>query len=376
MQSYATSADAPIARPGPSTILEALLRIHRQEQLSGLVQSIATGAGRLGAQVFPAAFLRDLGTDAWYFATMYAPDGRPVAIDRLGVPLGPYPFIPPLGGVPRPLIEVIGRCWGGQGAVMIEARLGVSMVVCETIAVGRQVRGALLAFLAHPGYAGVVHGLLQHAVLPAGRLVDVPAATPRDGVLPPVSLQAAADTEIARAARYNREVSFVTFECDSLVDLANLGPGLLRTVRRWDLIGRLDSSKHVLVAVLPETGRTGGRGLIRRLGKLLTGIPVGVATFPGDGSNFQRLTDVAVNRAERANAVLRESSMSRSTSNVWSKGVRPGDAETVRCPRCLTPFSRQRPTDEASEHQALVHAALRDALMVRCPRHEDEISVE
>src|SRR5262249_33926012 len=108
-----------------------------------------------------------------------------------------------------------------------------------------------------------------------------------------------AGQEVARAHRYQRQLTIMLIESRNIHEMARLGPSLVRVLRRWDFIGRLDADRPILVAVLPETGREGGRGLLRRLATALDDVLVGAATCPDDGATLDRMIDAARGRMAR-----------------------------------------------------------------------------
>ncbi len=111
------------------------------------------------------------------------------------------------------------------------------------------------------------------------------------------TLERRAGDEISRARRYHRALSVVALELDSAAEQRLIGQTALHLLRRWDLIGLANTDRPTVVVVLPETDRGGGDSFIRRLRDVVSGIPMGTATFPADGGRLETLIEVARWRA-------------------------------------------------------------------------------
>lgn len=281
-----------------TTLVNALLAVHQQTRLAGVLTAVAAAGPRLGAPWYVACLLRDSGTGGWYVTAMVDGAGRTASLERLEAPTGPFAFAPApaAADVPRPLAALLGEAWGPDFCAAFERRLGTVGALCAPIRGPRGVRGALIGLLTAAEPATALAGVLLHGAAAAARHLDQEQAPVSDGVLDPQALADQAGKEIARATRYHREMAVALFETDSLATLAHFGPVLVRSLRRWDLIGRWPSDRPQLVACLPETGRGGARGLVRRLGGSLAGIASGAATFPDDGANLVRLVEIASGR--------------------------------------------------------------------------------
>jgi hypothetical protein len=364
------------APPTAGTLIDVLLRIHRQEQLADVLLATATGSARMAAGAYVGSLLRDTGTDAWYLTTLVSADGRAVPLDRLGVSVGPFPLTPPPGSGAIALAQILGGAWGEEGCGAVEEKLLTRAAVCVPVTDSQGVRAALLALIANPAHGPIVAGLLAHAAVAAARLVgtEAPATGPR--VLGPAQLADAAESEIARALRYQRDLTVVVFEANSVEEMARFGPALQRTLRRWDVVGRVGVDRPVLAALLPEADRPDARGLINRLSSMLTGIASGIAVYRDDGATFERLTEVARLRASRSLSNVDERESPDGPTDVWYRGVQMRtDTDTVRCPRCSTPFSRRRPPRHTEEVRAATIEAVRARLIDECPHHQPQMTV-
>lgn len=363
------------AQPTAGTLIDVLLRIHRQEQLADVLAATATGSVRMAAGAYVSSLLRDTGSGAWYLTALVSGDGRAVPLDRLGVSVGPFPLTPPPGAGAIALTRVLGSAWGAEGCAAVEGVLQTRAAVCVPVMDSQGVRAALLALITSPTHGPIVSGLLAHAAVAAARQINTRTPSVGDRVLGPSLLAEAAETEIARALRYQRDLTVVVFEANTVEDLARFGPALQRTVRRWDTVGRLEVDRPVLAALLPETDRPDARGLIGRLGAMLSGIATGIAVYRDDGATFERLIEVARNRAARSLSTVDERAGPSGPTNVWSRGVQMSiDSDTVRCPRCMTPFSRRPPRLTEEERTAQIEA-VRTRLTDECPHHEPRMTM-
>jgi hypothetical protein len=379
--------------PGPAQLIDALLNVHRQDRFAGVLTATAQGATKLGLPSFVGCMLRDPGTGAWHLTALFDPASRPMQLAQAGMPLNPFTFSPPATVAARPLADLLGQAWGMDQCAQVERRLGVTTALCAPIRDAGGTRGALVAFPTTSGQMLLLAGLLVHAGTAAVRLVDHELAPATDGVLDPLSFAERAGHELARALRYQREMTLVVFEPNSLSELARIGPALVRTLRKWDLLGRIEADRPVLAAVLPETGRNGGHGLVRRLGKFLDGIQVGAASFPEDGGNLDTLIEAARARvagpgdtASLATGVAAPAGRGRGDAKgmmryaevktVWVRGAPAGPGfDSVRCPRCMASYTRTGDPipDNSVIERALV--AARAVLHADCPQHMNRIAV-
>lgn len=378
---------------GPAQLIDALLQIHRQERFAGALTAAAASAAKLAVPAFVGCLLRDPGTAAWHVTALFDPASRPLLLAHAGLPETPFIFTPPAMVTARPLMEVFGQSWGEEGCARVAARLGVTSVICAPIRDAGGLRGALIAFPTGGGPTLLLAGVLVHAATAAARLLDREIALASDGVLDPPTLAGRAAHEIARAARYHRQITVVVFEPGSLTELAQVGPMLVRSLRKWDLLGRVEADRPVLAAILPETGRSGGHGLIRRLSKYLDGIQVGAASFPDDGNNLDQLLAAARSRMTRPAAITEADAATSSADPDPGKGRKKGRPEgeiitswmrggptgpgydTVRCPRCMASYTRTGPP--ISDYRLLEHAivTVRTVLHAQCPHHQPRVSV-
>ena len=356
-------------------LLDVLLAVHRQPRLAGVLSTLATAGPRLGVPCYVACVLRDPGTDAWHLTALLDPAGRPASLERLGVSDGPFAFMARDPGPPRPLAEFMGLAWGPEACARVERMLGTVAAVSSPIAGARGPRGALLALLPTWERAELPATLLLHGGDAAARLLDQEAAIAiADGVLDSRTMAETANGEIARAERYRRQLAIVLFEAERSATLAQFDPALVRSLRRWDFIGRLDIDRPALAALLPETNRAGARGLIRRLGSKLNGIRTGIATYPEDGPNLAKLVEVATSRAIRTD-FQSVPSMEAVDTFTWVRGIPAIRAsQSITCPRCGTRYALRWPltADELALDRAR-RAALA-ILQVDCPDHPERIS--
>jgi hypothetical protein len=131
--------------------------------------------------------------------------------------------------------------------------------------------------------------------------------------------------EIARAARYQRELGLLVFEVAHLSHRQQRGVevALRDALRQTDVPARL--SDHMLGALLPETG-PGAAAAAVRLGHLLAGVaksPIdsGYARYPADGNGVADLLRIATERSSPPSATLRRAPLPPFTS---ASGGPPG----------------------------------------------------
>lgn len=371
--------EATMTRPGATlesaaaAIADALLRVHRQERFAGVLEAVAKAGPRLGAPSYIGCLLRDPGIDGWYLTAMLDSTGRAAPLERLGLSTGPFPFAPRVVSSPIRLAELMGEAWGPDLSALLERRLGVVGVISAPIEGSHGPQGALLALVTTHERADLLAGLLVHGATAAARHLEQHDHVMTDGVLDPHTLADLAGKEIARAERYRRELAVVLFETDSSTALGHFGPTLVRSLRRWDLVGRPDGDRPQIIAVLPETGRGGGRGLLRRLNGALGGIRAGIATFPDDGGSITRLVEVARTRIIRSTM---DGAAHEGESYLWARTKHVSrDSHSVNCPSCATVFVLRRPV--TADERSLAHArrAALSSLQSACPRHPDQLVV-
>jgi GGDEF domain-containing protein len=121
------------------------------------------------------------------------------------------------------------------------------------------------------------------------------ALDPRTGLLVERALQERLAYEVARAARFRREVSFLLVRSDanprgegSLVELADL---CRATIRATDLLGI--SAPDEIAVILPETPGDGALVLAARLGLASRQRSFGCAVFPRDARTPAELVAAA-----------------------------------------------------------------------------------
>lgn len=368
--------------PGPAQLIDALLHIHRQDRFAGALAAATASAAKLGNPSFIGCLLRDPGTGGWHVTALFDPAGRPVQLAQSGLPMHPFAFTPPPQVVARPLTETFGEGWGAERCAMVERALGVRTVLCAPLRDTAGLRGALIAFPTSGAHLLLVAGVLVHAATAAVRLLGREYTAISDGVLDAATFAERGAHELARAVRYNRQVTLVVFETNNLPELAQMGPALVRTLRKWDILGRVEAERPVLAAVLPETGPNGGLGLIRRLRTFLENVEVGAASFPEDGNKLDMLIDAARARVARptnlpevppqppsAEKQPKKARAGAEITTTWMRGMGGPGIDTVRCPRCMASYMR---TGAPLGNPLLVEQAIittRTFLHGQCPNH-------
>jgi hypothetical protein len=358
-------------------LMEAQVQVHQQHRFAGLLEVVAAAGRRLHAPCYAGSLLRDPGTDAWYLTTLFDTLGRPAELSLLGVPLGPFPFTLPTTLAFRPLADLLGEAWGPERCAGVESQLGTAAVLCVPIEGTTGPCGALLALFSGTERAMLVGSVLTHAATAAARYFHQEHVPLSDGVLDVRAFTEQAASEVARATRYGRQLAIVTFELDSVARLGSFGPQLVRALRQWDILGRLESEQPALAAMLPETGRDGGRGLIQRLGVNLTGIRTGAAIFPNDARSLEALVEFARGRGGRVAALEPALISEQNRARAWVRGAPAGPgSDTVRCPHCAASYSRVLTTSQDDETLEFARAAARGYLQAHCPRHGELIAVD
>jgi GGDEF domain-containing protein len=235
----------------------------------------------------------------------------------------------------------------------------------------------LIALIRDERHAPAFAGVLAHAATAAARSLAFATEQEPHGVLDPRTLAERGALEVQRAERYGRPLALTLFVADRFSQLAALGNRLSRTLRAWDVVGRWEMDRPALVAVLPETDRQGALGLIDRLKQELAGVHSGVAAFPGDGVSLAQLVSAAAGRAVRVSLALGGlSSADTAGATVWVRGAPAGaDADTIRCPICLAPYSRPPDPHAPSQVREQARVTARAVLQAQCPRHVDRFTV-
>jgi GGDEF domain-containing protein/ActR/RegA family two-component response regulator len=121
-----------------------------------------------------------------------------------------------------------------------------------------------------------------------------------------------AGREIDKARRYGRRFALATVALDESSPSAptDLAEVILGAVRDTDVLARVDEQEFYLL--MPETGGVGAQSCRRRVlqsatsragrggigGELPSGLSIGVATYPHDGTDLSRLLRAAKRRAE------------------------------------------------------------------------------
>lgn len=364
----------PTAQSGMALLSEMLLATHRSDALASILAAVSAGMGRFGAVCQLGCLVHDSGTDGWFLTALIDAAGKPILFERLEITPGPFPFHPPATPVSGTLLSVFGDAWGEQPCARLERITRSSMVVVAPIATGGASLGALFALVPGVQHVSLLGAVLAHAAVAAGRCLPGSVGDGADGVLEAAAFAEISERELLRAERYRREVSVAVFGMDSTREVARFGPMLVRTLRRWDVVGRPNSSQPILAALLPETGRTGGRGLVRRLRRLTGSMPVGTACAPEDGWKLDQLLQTATNAMKLAHSYRAPANLG--VEQLWSRGLAAtSDSETIRCPRCLASYVRRRPvglTDGLLDEQ---REAARALLRASCPNHAERVTV-
>lgn len=369
-----------LAPASPALLLsDVLLDVHTQTTFAGVMDAVVRAAGRLGLRGCLGSLLRDAGTEGWHLTALWdiTPTPRPLDLRGLGVPLGPFEFVVPAAGAPRPLADLFGTAWGTEACAHLAHRLGVVTALSAPIVGPAGPRGALLALLPEPAPAALVVRLLGHAAVAAAGCLQREAPS-GDGVLDPATLAATAEEEIARARRYGRPLAVVAVRVERVADLAHVGRLVGQHLGRWDRVGRLATVAPALALVLPETDRGGALSLIARLRDALPGTPMAAAVFPHDGTTYPQLVEMALGRGavDLVQAEPWRALPSAFTPNGrpglerWTRGAPAGPGrDTVRCPRCLVSYTRRAPLTAPGGVPERVRAIAQAVLHQTCPDH-------
>lgn len=368
----APTAPSP-GRPAPtaSTLIDALLQVHRQTRLPGVLEAAATGITRLGVPVHAGAFLRDGGSDAWYLASLVDPQGKAVPPSRHGIPDQPLAFHLPASEGALPLPMLFGPVIDEESYERMATALNVGGGVCLPLISGSEARGALFALFASPESGPMVGSLLAHVALAATRVLEYEAISGVRRVLDAAAFADAAETELARCAATGRRASLIVCAADSVGELASLGRGLLKVARSWDIAGRVPTEQPAVALLLPEIDRVDARLLLRKVDGRDHG---GVAAYPEEGANLTRLITIALSRTTVGAATSPE----RETAPVsqgWTRGLRvTAHADVIRCPGCNVAYTRLRPPLTPAPDEADLRA-VRAALEAECPAHGPDLDV-
>jgi hypothetical protein len=364
----------PATEAAITAMLELSHDLYRQDKLGGVLEMAVSAATRLGAPAHIGCLMRDPGADAWYLTAMIDSVGRPTLLSKFNVSYGPFEFTPPRTTEVRPLTDALGAAWGRNGCVLLERYLGTVGTLCVPLEDERGVRGALLALLTTLERVPVIQHLLANTALSAVRMLDQEQSSADSAMLDARAFALRAEDEISRAQHYRGEAALVVCHAESLAELARLGPALARQVGKWDAIGRLDTPEPALAILLPETSVLGGHDFLRGAGKMLYGLPVGVAACPEDAKTLSRLIEIARGRAFRAKARVSEQPGGPPDTHTWQlNGVVAPDMDVIRCPKCLVSYSRLRPENAGEAELERARTVARAVLYMDCPRHHERI---
>lgn len=108
------------------------------------------------------------------------------------------------------------------------------------------------------------------------------------------------EEECYRAQRYQRPLSIAVVEPDQTSDSWTVAEQITRALekrlRKADLPGYLGNARFVLV--MPETDQDGALGVLRRIKEDVAETRWGLAAFPQDGHDFDRLYEIAARRLD------------------------------------------------------------------------------
>lgn len=374
MKKHADQPPVPAWEPAAFFLSELLLLVHQQEHLPGILRAVSEAGRRNGLPCAAGYLTPEAGADTWRIAALTDPAGDPLTPSEMGLPPGSFAFAPPPFGMALPMEAVLLNVWGTAGCERLQQYFGTQTVLFTPVEGDSGPRGLLVALLSATDGGSLMGCVLTHAAT-AARACLTPGVRRHEGELVAGrELTERAEHEIARAERYGREITLVAFESQNADDLAEFGRELVGTVRRWDVVGRLDTGTPTLVAVLPETNRSGGQGLVKRLGIAGRAFRTGVATYPADGRDFAALLDSAFDRQGPAPIPI-TASAAATDGSVWRRWAMPGaNADVVRCPGCRVSYSRPQPagaTPTTLDHQ---RAIARAALQGECPRHQPRLA--
>lgn len=371
-------------RPEPSpeqvasVLLPAHLAIYRQERLAGVLEAAVSAGQGLGLAAYVGAIMWDAASDAWFLTALYDTAARPVDLAPLGLPQGPFRWtVPPTGGLQH-LDATFGEAWGADACGEIQWTLGATHAVVFPIRGELGARGAVIALLPLSPQTPAFAGLISHAATAAAQCLDHEGLVDATaGVLRPHEFLLRAGRELDRATRYHRPLALIVFEVLRPADLIQFGPRLARSLRRWDIIGRIQGDLTGLCMALPEAGRQEARGLLGRLTNLPGGVRIGAVVFPEDGANLEALIELGRSRATDLQLTQESLTAEPPSPQVWLRGgLGRAGVETVRCPRCETTYTLDLADGAAAHLPDALRARVRSALQGACPRHPDRLTLD
>lgn len=373
-----TARSEPSPYQVASVLLPAHLAIYRQERLAGVLEVTVSAGQGLGLPAYVGAIMWDAASDAWFLTALYDTAARPVDLAPLGLPQGPFRWaVPPAGGLQR-LDATFGEAWGADACGEIEWELGATHAVVFPVRGELGARGAVIALLPLGPQTPAFAGLVSHAATAAAQCLDHEVMVDATaGVLRPHEFLLRAGRELDRATRYHRPLSLIVFEVLRPADLVQFGPRLARSLRRWDIVGRIQGDLTGLCVALPDSGRGEARGLLDRLTNLPGGVRIGAVVFPEDGANLEALIELGRSRATDV-ALTREGLTAEPPSTqVWLRGgLGRAGVETVRCPRCEATYTLDLADGAAMHLPDALCTRIRAVLQVACPRHPDRVTLE
>jgi hypothetical protein len=365
--------------PVESIILRAadlLLAVHDQTGIGGVLAAVVGAAARLGAPVGLAYLPYDAGAAAWHLTSLLSPDGVPVNLVELELPLGPFTLGPAAhaeAGAVLTLPEVFGSAWGTDACRRVEHLYGIRGLIVRACGPKPATSTKVAALLNDPAAAPLIRRLTEHATLALARFAPDVTGQP-DRILTADAIQHQVHQEIARAGRYQRRLSVVYVEVRSPEEATRVGRLIGRRLRPWDAIGRVEGDSSALLAVLPETSELDALHVVKQAADSLGGARPGVAGFPDRGTTPERLIEAA-----RARSAPDRTAQGSPTGETW---IREGSTaltwhgrlpDQVRCPGCSALYLHPRgsggtPTDPRDQRNAAY-----EALATTCPDHPEQI---
>jgi GGDEF domain-containing protein len=190
----------------------------------------------------------------------------------------------------------------------VAAELGVRAVAVAPIPVTAPAAGVLALFTGPVWPDSVAEVVTAHVaaamtnLLRAQNLQRSAEIDPETLVHTSRRFESEAVRELQRAVRHWHQVSVIVVVPDDdeagAGRLGEISAELVRTIRRSDTAGRLDSGGFGLV--LPETGAGGAARVLARLGERAgrghISLRAGAATFPEDGRAWEDLLETAQSR--------------------------------------------------------------------------------
>lgn len=316
----------------PEGLADALLGVHRAADpdqacraallaltpIYGPAYLLRLVADRPGG---PGRAVSFLGSDGPVFARLRAA-GCP-APQRIDLPA----LVPPTAFRPEPhhlpLAESSGSEAVGEWPRVAARELGVSSGTAIALGGDGREAGALVLLTASgwpQQIAGVTVAHVGAAVANLLRAQEVQRSAeidPETLVYTARRLEGEAVRELQRAARYRHNLSLIVVRTGEQpahpARPRELASALVRTIRRSDVVGRLDSGGFALI--LPETGTAGAARVIARLGERASrarlAVEAGSATFPADGRSWGELRASADGRLRAIDGPLTPESVTR-----------------------------------------------------------------